>query len=294
MGENKWRFEDAWPLDRAKSTSYLLHSNGKANSSSGDGALSITSAKSEHPDTFTYDPANPVPTVGGPLCCDPDHLPAGPRDQKEVETRPDVLVYSTPPLDSRCRSHRPRHPRPLRRILRRRHRLHRQISRRMAQRLRAKPDRRNSPRPLSRIHHRPRQTPRARQNLRIQNRSLVHQQRLSQRPQHPPRSFKQQLPPLRPQPEHRQTRSDRFHFHQSHQHHLPRHHPSQRANPPHHPKVAESYDPTACHAERSAVGPLERELVQGVGEVKDLLFASRQSAKNLGAPSMTQPERKFP
>ena len=100
MGENKWRYEDAWPLERAKSTSYLLHSSGKANSSSGDGALSTTPANSGQPDTFFYDPANPVPTVGGPLCCDPTHLPAGPRDQKEVEARPDVLVYSTPPLDT--------------------------------------------------------------------------------------------------------------------------------------------------------------------------------------------------
>jgi putative CocE/NonD family hydrolase len=41
-----------------------------------------------------------VPTTGGPLCCDPEHLPAGPRDQRQVEARPDVLVYSTPPLDS--------------------------------------------------------------------------------------------------------------------------------------------------------------------------------------------------
>ena len=66
MGENKWRFEDAWPLERAKSTRYLLHSEGKANSSSGDGALATSIAKSGKPDTFTYDPANPVPTVGGP------------------------------------------------------------------------------------------------------------------------------------------------------------------------------------------------------------------------------------
>ena len=100
MGENKWRYEDSWPLERAKSTSYLLHSSGKANSSSGDGALSTSAANSAQPDTFVYDPANPVPTVGGPLCCDPTHLPAGPRDQKEVEARPDVLVYSTPPLDT--------------------------------------------------------------------------------------------------------------------------------------------------------------------------------------------------
>jgi putative CocE/NonD family hydrolase len=100
MGENKWRYEDTWPLQRAKEASYFLHSAGKANTASGDGALSTASVPTAQPDTFTYDPANPVPTVGGPLCCDPQHLPPGPRDQKEVEARPDVLVYSTPPLDS--------------------------------------------------------------------------------------------------------------------------------------------------------------------------------------------------
>ena len=68
--------------------------------SSGDGALIATKPrKSEAADSYVYDPANPVPTVGGPLCCDPAHLPAGPRDQREVENRPDVLVYSTPPLE---------------------------------------------------------------------------------------------------------------------------------------------------------------------------------------------------
>jgi hypothetical protein len=100
MGENKWRDEEAWPLERAKTTSYFLHSAGSANSASGDGALSITAASTEAADKFLYDPANPVPTVGGPLCCDANHLAPGPRDQKEVESRPDVLVYSTQPLDS--------------------------------------------------------------------------------------------------------------------------------------------------------------------------------------------------
>jgi hypothetical protein len=100
MGENKWRDEEAWPLERAKQTRYDLHSAGKANSASGDGALSIATAATETADKFVYDPANPVPTVGGPLCCDAVHLAPGPRDQKEVESRPDVLVYSTPPLDS--------------------------------------------------------------------------------------------------------------------------------------------------------------------------------------------------
>jgi hypothetical protein len=108
MGENKWRDEDAWPLERAKPTRLLLHSFGAAsspvgntNSSSSTGWLGPLFIDHEaSSDTFVYDPANPVPTVGGPLCCDPIHLAPGPRDQKEVESRPDVLVYSTPPLDS--------------------------------------------------------------------------------------------------------------------------------------------------------------------------------------------------
>jgi putative CocE/NonD family hydrolase len=99
MGKNEWRQEDAWPLQRAKATSYLLQSSGKANSASGDGLLSTVAAHSAAADSFVYDPANPVPTVGGPLCCDALHLEPGARDQKDVEARPDVLVYSTPPLE---------------------------------------------------------------------------------------------------------------------------------------------------------------------------------------------------
>jgi hypothetical protein len=99
MGENKWREEDSWPLERAKQTSYFLHSAGKANSASGDGSISTAKAGAEASDSYLYDPANPVPTVGGPLCCDGWHLAAGPRDQKDVESRSDVLVYSTPALD---------------------------------------------------------------------------------------------------------------------------------------------------------------------------------------------------
>jgi hypothetical protein len=102
MGENKWRDEAAWPLARAKQTSYFLHSEGNANSASGDGFLYIgpMEFRAERKDSYVYDPANPVPTVGGPLCCDGEHLPGGPLDQKEVESRPDVLVYSTPPLEA--------------------------------------------------------------------------------------------------------------------------------------------------------------------------------------------------
>jgi uncharacterized protein len=99
MGLNQWREEDDWPLSRANNTKYFLHSRGPANSSSGSGTLSTSIPTSESPDKFTYDPAMPVPTVGGPLCCDGAHLAPGPIDQRTVESRNDVLVYSTPPLD---------------------------------------------------------------------------------------------------------------------------------------------------------------------------------------------------
>ncbi|MBS1851274.1 MAG: CocE/NonD family hydrolase [Acidobacteria bacterium] len=100
MGSNQWRQEDAWPLTRAQSTKYFLHSQGEANSSAGNGTLSSEAPHSEPADQYVYDPAHPVPTVGGPLCCDAQHLPPGPINQREVETRKDVLVYSTPVLTS--------------------------------------------------------------------------------------------------------------------------------------------------------------------------------------------------
>jgi hypothetical protein len=57
--------------------------------------LSTSAAGATGTDTYTYDPADPVPTIGGPLCCDPAHLATGPRDQGDLEKRNDVLVYST-------------------------------------------------------------------------------------------------------------------------------------------------------------------------------------------------------
>ena len=98
MGANEWRQEDDWPVARAMSTKYFLHSSGKANSLQGNGALSTTQPRSEPADQYVYDPGNPAPTIGGPLCCDSEHLAPGPRDQRPVEARNDVLVYSTPPL----------------------------------------------------------------------------------------------------------------------------------------------------------------------------------------------------
>jgi hypothetical protein len=100
MGRNEWRDEDDWPLARAKSTRYYLHSAGSANGATGDGSLSVTLPSAEKADQFTYDPANAVPTLGGPLCCGP-FPPAGlgPQDQSKAEERSDVLVFTTPALN---------------------------------------------------------------------------------------------------------------------------------------------------------------------------------------------------
>lgn len=98
MGANQWRTEHDWPLPRARQQHYFLHSAGKANSASGDGALTTSAPRAESYDHYVYDPANPAPTVGGPLCCDSTHLQPGARDQRPVEAREDVLVYSTPAL----------------------------------------------------------------------------------------------------------------------------------------------------------------------------------------------------
>ena len=99
MGSNTWRDEQEWPVARARPTKFYLHSAGGANSADGDGSLSPNTPVSEPPDSYEYDPQNPVPTAGGPLCCDA-HEPAGARDQRAVEKRHDVLVYTTQPFSA--------------------------------------------------------------------------------------------------------------------------------------------------------------------------------------------------
>ncbi len=95
MGKNEWRDEDDWPLARAKSTRYYLHSGGSANSLSGNGALNPTAPAEEKADQYVYDPSDAVPTIGGPLCCGPLPTGIGPEDQRPAEARNDVLVYTT-------------------------------------------------------------------------------------------------------------------------------------------------------------------------------------------------------
>jgi len=99
MGDNVWRDELTWPLERAQSVNYYFHSQGKANSLRGNGTLSPQAPAAEPPDAFLYNPADPVPTQGGPLCCNAYFLPNGAFDQRDIEAREDVLVYSTPPLE---------------------------------------------------------------------------------------------------------------------------------------------------------------------------------------------------
>ena len=98
MGINRWRDEAEWPLRRAQPTPYYLHSDGAANTLDGDGALSPAMPGEEPADAFLYEPRHPVPTRGGGLCCSQTALPPGAFDQRPIEERPDVLVYSTPPL----------------------------------------------------------------------------------------------------------------------------------------------------------------------------------------------------
>ena len=99
MGENAWRTENEWPLARTQYTKYYLHSNGNAKSLRGDGSLSPQQPRSEPADVYVSDPRNPVPTKGGGLCCWPAAVPGGAFDQRPVEERADVLVYTTPVLE---------------------------------------------------------------------------------------------------------------------------------------------------------------------------------------------------
>jgi putative CocE/NonD family hydrolase len=95
MGVNKWREEDEWPLARTEFTRWYLHSGGHASTLEGDGTFSPTAPGVEPPDTFRYDPDDPVPTNGG------HYIGAGTgvQDQRATQARPDVLVYTSAPLE---------------------------------------------------------------------------------------------------------------------------------------------------------------------------------------------------
>jgi hypothetical protein len=105
MGEDRWIDSEQWPLPAVKFQSWYLGGDGPANSAQGKGRLSTNvPASTTNADEFTYDPMQPVRTRGGPICCtgNPDE-PQGPADQKEVEARQDVLVYTSDALEKGLR-----------------------------------------------------------------------------------------------------------------------------------------------------------------------------------------------
>jgi uncharacterized protein len=88
MGVNKWQHAQEWPLPGTKFTPYYLGGSHTLSDSKPSGAGS---------DTYKYDPNNPVPTLGGNNCCGTPTL-AGPKDQRPIESRNDVLGYTSDAL----------------------------------------------------------------------------------------------------------------------------------------------------------------------------------------------------
>lgn len=98
MGKNLWQSSDVWPPNNAVMTPFYLQSEGNANTLLGDGRLSLTPSDRNQSDRYVYDPLDPVPSFGGNVCCTGNAIQGGSYDQSEIETRNDVLVFTTEPL----------------------------------------------------------------------------------------------------------------------------------------------------------------------------------------------------
>jgi uncharacterized protein len=98
MGINKWQASDTWPPKGAQPITFFLASGGKANTLNGDGALGDSPPATDSADKFDYDPMNPVPSYGGNVCCTGNAIQGGSWDQRKMEERNDILVYTTEPL----------------------------------------------------------------------------------------------------------------------------------------------------------------------------------------------------
>ena len=77
---------------------YYLNSDGRANSLFGNGSLTREPPATDQPDTFAYDPNNPVNSYGGNVCCTGNAVQGGSYDQRGMEARQDILVYTSEPL----------------------------------------------------------------------------------------------------------------------------------------------------------------------------------------------------
>ena len=99
MGINKWQSSEFWPPINTEMTTFYLSSNGNANTLNGDGKLTYLKRKiKDNVDSFFYDPMFPVSSNGGGVCCIGNAVSGGAYDQQEIETRDDVLVYTSEPL----------------------------------------------------------------------------------------------------------------------------------------------------------------------------------------------------
>ena len=98
MGSNQWQSAEQWPPKDVKMTTYYLNSGGKANTLNGDGILTKKKPSKDTPDSFVYDPMNPVTSYGGNVCCTGNAVKGGAFDQQVMEERDDILVYTTEPL----------------------------------------------------------------------------------------------------------------------------------------------------------------------------------------------------
>jgi len=98
MGSNKWQEADQWPPRGAEPMKFYLSSSGKANSLNGDGILAAAPPAKDMPESFAYDPMNPVPSYGGNVCCTGNAVQGGSWDQTKMEQRDDILVYTSEPF----------------------------------------------------------------------------------------------------------------------------------------------------------------------------------------------------
>ena len=101
MGSNKWQNSEVWPPENTEMTTFYLSSNGSANTMYGDGKLTTLKRKIQNnTDSFLYDPMDPVTSNGGGVCCMGNAVKGGAFDQQEIESRDDVLVYTSEPLNN--------------------------------------------------------------------------------------------------------------------------------------------------------------------------------------------------
>jgi putative CocE/NonD family hydrolase len=98
IGLNKWQTSETWPPSGSQPMTLFLASGGNANTLAGDGILSATPPPSDKPDNFTYDPEHPVTSYGGNVCCTGTAITAGAFDQRKMEARPEILVYTSEPF----------------------------------------------------------------------------------------------------------------------------------------------------------------------------------------------------